>query len=185
MSTWIEISAFWDDEQPAERALFMVSFDLRPRGTAVRLDDAEVIRVGHEFFRAMLMAFVREGGIVHVQTSEAFDAIYHWPQVAADESELTRVLDALLTPRDASPYPVVMWFEPKAPLRTVEITEERLRVAARDFELLHEVLAAGLPRLFLDADFADLLADPADRHWIRSWIEQAADSTGTPARFEF
>ena len=185
MSTWIEISGYWDEEQLAEHALFMVSFNLRPRGTAVRLDDAEVIRVGHEFFRAMLMAFVREGGIVHVHTSEEFDAIHHWPQVAADEAEVTRALNALLTPRDASPCPVVMWFEPKEPLRTVEITEEKLRRAARDFDLLDEFLGAGLPRLFLDAEFADLLADSAARHWIKSWIEKAANSTGTPARFEF
>jgi hypothetical protein len=165
---WIDISSHWGDGGDAEQRFFMVSFGISPKAGGIRLDGAEVLRVGREFFKAMFTAFVRGGGTIHVHTAAAFDAIYHWPQLVTDEAEVDRALDALLTPREASPHPVVVWFEPNLPRRRLAITESKLRMAASDLELLDELIGSGLPRLFLDEEWADLLADPEDRHWIRT-----------------
>jgi hypothetical protein len=186
VSSWVDVSSHWGEAADKEQRLFMVGFHLVPKVEEVSQDGAELVRVGHEFFRALFEAFVGEGGKIHLHASQPFDDVFHWPQLLIDEVQVKRALDALLARREASPYPVVVWFEPKTLRRTPQITEEILRSASSDSELLDELIGAGLPRLFLDEDWADLLSDPEDRYWIKAWLERAiAVSTGAVARFKF
>lgn len=185
MNTSVEISSHWGESGGEKQRFFMVSFAINPKVDGVRLDGDELIRAGREYFGALFKAFVRGGGRLHLHTSEPFDDIYHLPQLVADEAAVNRAIDALLTPREAAPYPVVVWFEPNQLRQALEITESILRAAASDLELLDELIGAGLPRLFLDHEWADLLTDPEDRHWVGAWIELAAGvSPGAVTRFK-
>jgi len=175
--TWIEIAADWSDTEAADNELFQVRFGIRPRTHTVRVDEAEVLRIGQEFFGDLLQAFVRAGGRIHIHTTAVFGAIHHWPRLATAEGEVNSVLGIILAPREASPYPMVAWLEPSNLRRTDEIDEDDLQAAAGDMELLHDLIGAGFLRLFIDEEWADLLANPADRHWIRKWIEQAATAS--------
>lgn len=74
------------------------------------------------------------------------------------ESDVRGVLADLLADRPGSVYPVIAWFEPKTLQRSRWINEAELEEAARDLELLDELIACGLSRLFLDEEFADLVA---------------------------
>jgi hypothetical protein len=186
VNSWIEVSSHWGEAGDEEQRYFMVGLDIKPSVGSPRVDEAELFRIGQDFFRSLFGAFVLEGGKIHLHASQPFDDVFHWPQLLSDEVHVRRALDLLLTVREASPYPVVIWFEPKSLRWTPEISEATLRSAASDFELLDELILAGLPRLFLDQSWADLLSDPRDSHWIKNWLERAAAvSTGVVTRFQF
>ncbi|MEO6210239.1 MAG: hypothetical protein ABIQ10_08965 [Gemmatimonadaceae bacterium] len=93
------------------------------------------------------------------------------------ESDVRGVLADLLADHPGSVYPVIAWFEPETLRRSRWINEAELEEAAGNLELLDELIACGLPRLFLDEEFADLLADHADSNALRDWIERAAVSS--------
>ncbi|MDQ2932571.1 MAG: hypothetical protein M3Y05_17345 [Gemmatimonadota bacterium] len=172
---WIEISADSDADQASSK-LFRIGFDLRPRSKGVRLDAMELLRIGEMFFRRLMLAFVNAGGRIHV-FARGLTNRDQLSTVVESESAVDSVLADLLLDRPESVYPIVAWVEPKTLRRSRWISEEDLDDAASDFELLDDLITSGLPRLFLDAEFADLLADHADGNPLREWIERAAEGS--------
>jgi hypothetical protein len=85
VSDRIDVGSQWDDASDAEHRFFVVSFGIRPKNEGARLDEAEVLRIGHEFFRTLFSEFVRTGGKVHLHTPEPFDAICHLPRPVTHE----------------------------------------------------------------------------------------------------
>lgn len=169
----LRIAAEWSQEHEIDGELFMVSFDLRPRVAVGDTTDVELLRIGSDFFRSLLIEFVRNRGQIRFHTNEGFGRCNGWPRLISSELEVQEAIRLLLLPQDASPYPLVVWFDPNRSKSLEATTDDELREAALDLETLHELIREGRPRLFLDDSWGGILASPSDRFWVRRWIEEA------------
>ena len=99
------------------------------------------------------------------------------------DDAIAQLVDAY---REREFYPVVAWFETSHVSERHVITASDREEAAQDMDLLQELLHAGMARLFLDEQCADLLADPACRFMIRTYVTcAAARSQNTVTDFDY
>ena len=169
----LQVNANWSPERESDGELFDVRCNLL--SPADSSQEGEVLTQGREFFLDLLRDFVAHDGVIHVHTNAAFGVIHGWPRTLRDAAE---VADAVAQLVNAHPerefYPVVIWFETSRVANRHVITTSDRDAAAKDMDLLHELLRAGMARLFLDEQFADLLAGPECRFMIRAYVKRAA-----------
>lgn len=170
---WLEIAANWNCKSTIPGDVLHVRFDIRPRTSAVRIDEFDILRVARGFFLNLMGEFLRAHGSIHLHVQTTYGNHAAWPRRVTTEKELTNALDSLLASQEASPYPIVAWIEPKKLRRFRPFNEEDLIAAASDMSILDEVVQAGVARFFLDEEWGDLLASGRDHGWICEWIREA------------
>ena len=170
----LEIKADWSAEQERDGELLAVRCNLLPRSNA-KHEEEEVLIESRQFLLQLLRDFAARDGVAHVHTNEAFGAIHGWPRTLTNASQVDDAIAQLVEAhRQREFYPVVIWFETSRVSKSHAITASNRAAAAKDMDLLHELLRAGMARLFLDEQFADLLAHPTCRFMIRTYVTRAA-----------
>jgi hypothetical protein len=96
-----------------------------------------------------------------------------------DGEELSLVIQSLSRAGEdeASPYPAILWFVPRASLRA-ERTLGAFRHLRMDQGLLDEVFRAGVVRLSLEARHADLMVPLERARDAIGWLATAAARSG-------